>query len=372
MYKIYPINELGKQTVSKLFENKDRIDFTPYYQRFGGLWSNSKKRLLIDTIINGFDIPKFYFNYFIETNNPININDKLYAIIDGKQRIQTIFEFLENRFTLDKTCKIYEKNVSLDGYNFDKISSEFPTVAKQIKNYVLDVVFIVTDEDDRMEEMFLRLNGGMALTNAEKRNAINSYVNREIRRIITSHTFFTKKIRFKNPRFQHNDLLTKLLFLEYSNKLVNLGNNELEKFIRAFSEENINSIRIVDDCVIILDYLSSVFENNDMLLKGKGIIPVYYQFAKLNKTKDSNEIYNFFKEFESIRIDNRQREEPGSTLQEFDLYNQQGVHRETSLSYRYKVLSAFFDYYNQNGNLINSVETIKIEDELDFENFDEY
>lgn len=372
MYKIYPINELGKQTVSKLYENKDRIDFAPYYQRFGGLWSPAKKKLLIDTIINGFDIPKFYFNYFIETDNPININDKLYAIIDGKQRMQTIFEFLDNRFELDKTCKIYEKDISLDGYNYDKVSSEFPTVAKQIKNYVLDVVFIVTDEDDRLEEMFLRLNGGMALTNAEKRNAINSYLNREIRIIITDHSFFIEKIRFKNPRFQHNDLLTKLLYIEHLNGLVNLGNKELEKFIRDFSQENDHSKGIVNICKTALDKLSDVFQSNDMLLRGKGVIPVYYQFVKSNSSESSSTLYEFFLEFESIRIENRRLEEPNSILQEFDLYNQQGVHRATSLSFRLKVFSSFFDYFKLNGNLVGAVNSVSIEEEDTSDNFDEY
>ena len=371
MYKIYPINELGKQTVSKLYENRDRIDFAPYYQRFGGLWSPAKKKLLIDTIINGFDIPKFYFNYFIETENPININNKLYAIIDGKQRMQTIFEFLENKFELDSTCKIFEGDVSLDGYDFKRLSSEHPTITKQIKNYVLDIVFIVTDEDERLEEMFLRLNGGMALTNAEKRNAINSYLNRQTRQIISEHTFFCKKIRFKNPRFQHNDLLTKLLFIEENDKLLNLGNKELENFIREFSEENAASKAIIDKSKLVLDKLSDIFDDKDMLLRGKGIIPVYYQFVKSNLQEDSGLLNSYFNELESLRVNNRKLEEPNTILQEFDLFNQQGVHRETSLTFRLKIFVEFFSYFKTEGNLNGVFDKIKIEDDS-IDNFDEF
>lgn len=371
MYKIYPINELGKQTVSKFYENRDRIDFSPYYQRFGGIWSPAKKRLLIDTIINDFDIPKFYINYFIEQNNPLNINNKLYAVIDGKQRLNAIFDFLDNKFTLDKTCKIIETNDSLDNYSFDRISLDFPKTAKKILDYILDIVFIVTDEDDRLEEMFLRLNGGVALTNAEKRNAISSYFNIQIRNIITSHLFFQQKIRFKNPRFQHNDLLTKLLFIEHNNILCNLGNRELDDFIRAFSQENQESTTIIEKTLKVLDKFVEVFENQDMLLRGKGIIPVYYQFLKENYSSASTLLTEFLKAFESIRIDNRNIEEPNSILQEFDLFNQQGVHREKSLKYRYDLLKQFFKYFQDYRNLNGALDTIKYEDNS-IDNFDDF
>lgn len=370
MYKIYPVNELGKQTVSKLYENRDRIDFSPYYQRFGGLWSPAKRKLLIDTIINGFDIPKFYFNYFIESDNPININNKLYAIIDGKQRMHAIFDFLDNKFELDSSCKIYDKNISLEGYNYQKLLVEYSSIAKQIKNYVLDVIFIVTDEDDRLEEMFLRLNGGLALTNAEKRNAINSFLNRATRDLIVNHSFFTEKVRFKNPRFQHNDLLIKLMFVENNNGLLNLGNKELENFVRSNANENNNSIRIVDGTKYVLDKLSDVFLDNDFLLKGKGIIPVYYQFIKEHINEDSKTLNEFLNEFEELRISNRNIDEPNTHLQEFDLYNQQGVHRFTSLDFRYKIIKKLFDYYMSHGNLQNSLYVLKNGDD-DLNDFDE-
>lgn len=371
MYKIYPINELGKQTVSKIYENKDRIDFSPYYQRFGGVWSPAKKKLLIDTIINEFDIPKFYFNYFIEQDNPLNINNKLYAVIDGKQRLQAIFDFLDNKYSLDSSCEIMDEEISLNNYDFEKLKIEYPTTAKKILNYVLDIVFIVTDEDSRLEEMFLRLNGGIALTNAEKRNAINSYLNREIRRIIVENDFFTKKIRFKNPRFQHNDLLTKLLYIEYNGQLVNLGNNELDKFIRDLSEESRESINLIEHTQNVLAKFNEVFDNQDMILKGKGVIPVFYQFLKENQQVDPNLLKQYLESFENLRAANRKADEQNVMLQEFDFFNQQGVHRAKSLDFRYNVLNKFFDYYKERQTLDGALNRIVVEEDSS-ENFDDY
>jgi hypothetical protein len=66
MFKILRIGELEPLSIKDFQKISDRVDFSPIYQRYGNIWSPEKKRLLIDTIINGFDIPKFYFNYFIE------------------------------------------------------------------------------------------------------------------------------------------------------------------------------------------------------------------------------------------------------------------------------------------------------------------
>ncbi|MGI9652129.1 DUF262 domain-containing protein [Chryseobacterium sp. RLHN22] len=374
MYKIYAINELGQQTIGKLYNLKDKIDFSPYYQRFGGIWQPEKKKLLIDTIINEFDIPKFYFNYFIETDNPLNINNSLYAVIDGKQRLQAIFDFLDNKYSLDSSCKIIENDISLNNYTFDKLLLDFPSIAKRIINCVLDVIFIVTDEDDRLEEMFLRLNGGIALTNAEKRNAINSYLNRKIRDIISENIFFTRKVKFKNPRFQYNDLLTKLLFIEYNKNLVNLGNKELEEFLRTNAQPTNQVEVLIQNTLNILDRFNNIFSDSDNLLKGKGIIPVYYQFIKSKHNASPENLNSFLNEFENIRIKNRLLESPNPILQEFDFFNQQGVHIEKSLTFRFDVINQFYNYFLEHGSLDGSLNTIFFDDDEadEIDNYDNF
>ncbi len=39
---------------------RNKIDMNPPYQRRGRLWSDSDKAFLIDSILNGYDIPKLY------------------------------------------------------------------------------------------------------------------------------------------------------------------------------------------------------------------------------------------------------------------------------------------------------------------------
>src|SRR6478609_2455587 len=101
MFKILKIGELEPLSIRAFQKIADRVDFAPIYQRYGNIWSPEKKRLLIDTIINGFDIPKFYFNYFVEQNNILNPTKAIYAVIDGKQRLQIILDFLNDKLALD-------------------------------------------------------------------------------------------------------------------------------------------------------------------------------------------------------------------------------------------------------------------------------
>ena len=57
-------SELGDSTVMMMFLEKDKIFLDPPYQRSGDIWNLYKKQLLIDSLINGFDIPKLYLHEY--------------------------------------------------------------------------------------------------------------------------------------------------------------------------------------------------------------------------------------------------------------------------------------------------------------------
>lgn len=49
-------------TASRLLSECGVIDDAPEYQRESGVWSKSKQQLFIDTLLNGYDVPKLYFH----------------------------------------------------------------------------------------------------------------------------------------------------------------------------------------------------------------------------------------------------------------------------------------------------------------------
>lgn len=98
--------EIGKRNAERIsFYNQSiysvlhkiyswNTDLNPYYQR-GFVWTKEDEYLLIDSIFNGIEIGKFVF---IDTIDDIN-NEYDFEVLDGKQRINTILKFYEDRIS---------------------------------------------------------------------------------------------------------------------------------------------------------------------------------------------------------------------------------------------------------------------------------
>jgi hypothetical protein len=80
------------------------VDFNVEYQR-DHVWSLEDKIALIDSIFNHVDIGKFVF-----VQRDFRVEGKIYEILDGKQRLTAICEFVEGRF-------------KYNGYTFAELSS---------------------------------------------------------------------------------------------------------------------------------------------------------------------------------------------------------------------------------------------------------
>ena len=128
-----------------------------------------EKEYLIDSIINGLPIPLILLAS-IRTDN--------YEIIDGLQRLNAIFAYIENRFTYKG--KYFDVNQSSRAKQFGEkgvfpIQKESLLEAKLCANY-LDYQLAVTiypNADEReITDIFGRINsGGKQLSNQEKRQA---------------------------------------------------------------------------------------------------------------------------------------------------------------------------------------------------------
>ena len=70
----------------------------------GFVWSLEQKRELIWSVLIGRHIPHVAL---INTIDRENENKDLWLVIDGKQRLSTLFHFVEDKFTLDIDGKEY-------------------------------------------------------------------------------------------------------------------------------------------------------------------------------------------------------------------------------------------------------------------------
>ncbi len=333
------------------YDRRDDIDFEPVYQRHGGIWKRKPKAYLIDSILNGYDIPKIYVADFTRGDSPLNIKKKMYAIIDGKQRFDAIFDFFKDNFALDKEFE-YQQNTSLDlsGLHYSELRSGYPSVCRLFDDYELAVISAITDDERRIAELFVRLNkNSRSLTGAEIRNAMPGIVP-ILTRERAKHPFFTSRIKFKDDRYQHRNAVTKLLLVEHTGELVSVKKGDLDRFTRGTEAEKGPKTQPYRKTATrvrrVLDAMAKVFVDDDDLLGAAGIVPVYYWLARDLDPERTESLRPFVEEFERKRGENDKRAEELSDGVDEELLQYSKVRRspndQKALTQLYDVLERHF------------------------------
>jgi hypothetical protein len=215
------------------FERRGTIDFEPPYQRKGGIWSMQDRALLIDTIINGFDIPKFYVSDFGRRTTHLSVGQYVYAVIDGKQRLQAIFDFMSNKYPLDEQfIWRFDHSAKLRGLFYKDLDNLFPKVASIIDDFIIDVMSVSTDDPEDINRIFKRLNKGKALTGAEVRNAALGPA-ADMIRLIGEQDFFQESVAFDTLRLGDRNAAAKLLLFEYLGYPTSTKKKDLDQFVNS-------------------------------------------------------------------------------------------------------------------------------------------
>src|SRR5271157_626590 len=352
---MFQILRLEPRPVIWWASQRSKIDMFPIYQREGRLWSRADKAFLIDSILNGYDIPKIYMTDFTVGVVKLNRKGLPYAIIDGKQRLEAIFDFADGKLVLDDEFVFQsDPKLKLAGLGYPELSKLYPEVANVFSNWPLSVVHVVTDEQEKIEELFVRLNRSKPLTGAEIRNAMAGPVT-ELTRLLIGHELFRSSISFQTKRAQNKNAATKLLLFEFNGKPVETKKASLNKFTvqaKQAKKEHKEKIELSSRRVIdTLDRMSEIFLPHDPLLRSAGVFPVYYWFVRENDTKQDQYVREFLNAFERARKENREMaSDPAraatadNELLTFDRLNRSTDDERSHLE-RHKILAKRFREY---------------------------
>jgi hypothetical protein len=329
-----------------------QIDMKPSFQRAGRLWSRGDKAFLIDSILNGYDIPKIYIADFTVGLVSLNRKGLPYAIIDGKQRLEAMHDFFAGDLVLDDEF-LFQQNpkVKVAGLGYSDLTKNYPEVADIFNNYPLSVVHVVTDEQEKINELFVRLNRSKPLTGAEIRNAMAGPVT-EVGRLLVGHDLFKSCIRFSTKRAQDKNAATKLLLFEFTRRPVETKRSNLDNFVRVAKKEPKERVELASRRVIdTLDRMSEIFLPGDPLLRSAGVFPVYYWFVRENDSDHDRHVREFLNLFEKARKENREKasnpvtaSEADTELLNFDRFNR-SPDDERSHVERHKILARRFREY---------------------------
>lgn len=73
------------------------VDFNPEYQR-GDVWTEEQKVKLIDSIYKNINIGAIVFVEKMWHNNKNQVTSDMFEVLDGKQRLTAIFEYMQSKF----------------------------------------------------------------------------------------------------------------------------------------------------------------------------------------------------------------------------------------------------------------------------------
>ena len=260
---------------------EDAINLSPDFQR-GYVWKeNKRKSHLIESLMLSIPIPAFYL---YETGADSN-DDYEFSVIDGQQRLTTIFDFLNDKFRLSSLEYLG------DSYNGSRFSELPPKIKSRINRTQLSLNILSYDSPHRIiYDIFKRINtGGKALNNQEMRNAVSTNNTRKLLNLCTESEEFLSATnrRVKTLRLDHHELVLRF-FAFYriydfegkkvnyqSSNIVDLLNNENENLNKIISQEN-----LIQYLEIFKTSMSSCFK----LFEDKAFVKVSY-----NKEKEEYE-----------------------------------------------------------------------------------
>lgn len=304
---MFQVRAYEARTITWWYHRRDDIDFSPPFQRAGKLWSNKDKAFLIDSIINEYDFPKIYLADFSYTSNNLNSKEKLFSVIDGKQRLEAIFDFIEGKFKLSNDI-IYEldPNTDLRNLTYENLRKNHPKIAILFEQFNLPVMSVITDDSAKINQLFVRMNKNKSLTGAEIRNAMPGKASESIRKI-SSHKFISFNCSFNKTRGQDKNLAAKLLLLFYNGTFTDTKKDDLDNFVKIFqssledSQGTEKTLSIAEKKLNkLMDSMSKNFIENDPVLNSSGLLPIYFKVAEQHGVDKIKDYILFWKNLSSV------------------------------------------------------------------------
>lgn len=326
------------------FHERQLFWMDPPYQRQSEIWTLDKRQLLIDSLLNGFDLPKLYLHEFYPEKT-IKTKAFRYAVIDGKQRLTSIWQFIGNDLALaDDFVYFRDPTIKLAGLTYKELGEKHPTIRDIFNGTTLPIISVITDDTELIEEMFSRLNDGVPLNAAEKRNTFGGPAPLAIRRI-SAASFFTAKLPFTNRRYRHFDLAAKFLFFAAQGNTPHDSKRlQLDSFVKDCKANGKTKVAAAEKLAAsVLKSMAAIFVKDDPLLQSVGMVTLYYLlFAQRSDVKRSKLI-----KFDKLRRQNRDAAEQDSEEAKFELLEfdrlTQSPNDASAIKYRLKVLNDFLN-----------------------------
>lgn len=243
--------------ISSMVKN-GKINFEHIIQR-SYCWERARKSSLIESMILSYPIPQIFAKRNLDKEN--KKGNSIYIVLDGKQRLSTVKEYLNDEFALTKLPPVtyfddeLNEDITLDISN--KKFSELPDGLKDLLNTVtFNIVYFdnLTKEEEKL--MFRKLNNGKPLSTKNK--TLASAKDIETLLDIGLHELFNQMLTDKARQNKNQVVITA--------KVLTMLNKDIEDISFASKDFNpaIEKIEVSDEEKLelntVFDYIINTHE----------------------------------------------------------------------------------------------------------------
>lgn len=350
-------------TIRNLLELKENqfLMVNPEYQR-GPSWDEHKQKLLIDSILRGYQLPLFYLHE--KTVEAFGKETSKFEIIDGQQRVNAIYKFYKvGGFKLinpNKKGKMIRFPKFIREAECEWADKDYSEISDELKNRFLNttitIVNITSDNLDEPRDLFIRLQGGLPLNPQEKRDAwpggFTDFILRKAGKenLHTGNDFFRKYIKgFPTDRGALRQLCAQIAMLTFENATegnwTDIKSSEIDDYYYENLDFDINSEK-AKRFDKVSNRISELFQIQGFRGSGLKVHEAIHLFLLVDSLlKDATKEWQsrLVEAFNSFRhvIAESKKERDNLTWYQYTMHTNTSANSSTSLEKRHRFFRAF-------------------------------
>ncbi|MFJ8807636.1 DUF262 domain-containing protein [Streptomyces sp. NPDC102490] len=185
-------SDLSLETIFQMAQT-GAIDVAPLFQR-RERWDQRRQSALIESFLMNVPVPPVYLS---------EDDYGKYSVIDGKQRITAIRDFMADKFQLAQLTRFEEIN----GLRFSDLPGELQNALK-VRPYIRAITILRQSDRSTKYEVFHRLNsGGEPLNAQEIRNVIYRGPLNDLLMELSEASFLRRQLKIRDNRSSAYNLM---------------------------------------------------------------------------------------------------------------------------------------------------------------------
>lgn len=291
------------------FKTTYDINLSPDYQR-SFIWNKDFKQKLIFSVIKGYPIGSFV----IHENKLQDSKDIRYDVVDGQQRLRTIFDFIDMLFEIsgDDAMEIFQivkddysniekqdkkiKNLFNKFNNRRKITLKFDllpsSIQERIKNFNLWIIFISSSISyDEVRQYFSFIQNQEKLSAGEIIKSFSCSFDNLLREKTNNLSQILKIINFNNSRFDFNKIFCSIVGILNDKIKIGAKDTDIKKFCNNYDNNpacNKTASEIITKLNAFFNDMVGDNDSSNLVKFNKRMLKIFLLLVGNNKMNELN------------------------------------------------------------------------------------